>query len=493
MHNLKNTEKILFVFGLLLMASFWFANSVGAATLTTASATLSNPRLSFRALTTAGTSGTSNVTISNSNSYPDYNTNHLFPSDRVCFTNAGPTGCIGSVSYSVATVSGATTFSTGSPLTANVDTSGFAIATQSGSVTLTFTLVTDIPTGGNIYIKIPVSSTGTPNVNDGIPDTGSSVTTDGFDFNKLEPTTVNVSSTGGTCNGGWNTPSVASASGTITITKATSSCSGATMTIVIPNMVNPTPLTGGNHTQGTADAYKIYVATRDGANGVLDSTNVVVAPVEGVLVSATVDQTLSFRIDGVNADSGAYCGVTRAASNPDSTSYAIPWGTLATANSFYNADQMLTVSTNASAGYLVTIEENDQMGLNGNTCTGTTPGADGYTFGAGMCIRDTVCDSSCSESTSSEWVTATNNGLGYSLANVSGTDASFLYNESSRTFSAKQIADVTQGGETKQTIMSNAGPVSGSQIYVCYRLTISGTQPAGYYYNKVKYTATPRF
>ena len=41
--------------------------------------------------------------------------------------------------------------------------------------------------------------------------------------------------------------------------------------------------------------------------------------------------------------------------------------------------------------------------------------------------------------------------------------------------------------------MSNAGPVSGSAAYVCYRIDITGTQPAGYYYNKIKYTAVPTF
>lgn len=476
---LKNVAKILLI-GIFFAGflSFFSPGKINAATLTNASATLSNSRLSYRANTATGTAGTSTVTITGSG-YPDNNTNHLFPGDNICFTNAGPTGCIGSVSYTVATVAGATTFNTATTLTTNVDAAGYVVATQSGNMTLTFTLVSTIPAGGNIYIKIPVASTG--NVNDGIPDTGTTNVTNGFDFNKLQSTNVNVSTTGGTCADGWNNPTVASASGTITITKATSSCAGATVTIVVPGLVNPSPFVT-NHTQGIADAYKIQILTRDGSNNPLDSTNVVVAPIEGVLVSANIDQTLSFTVGGINSGVSACGATTSVATYP----YAVPWGTIATTNSFLNAAQLLTVSTNASSGYVVTVEENDQMGLNGGSCSGA---------GAGEslnCIKDTTCNAACNQVNTAEWTTATNNGLGYTLATVSGTPAVFYYGESGRTFSARQFAD-QEASETKQNIMSWNLPVSSDQAYVCYRISVSGTQPAGYYYNKVKYTATARF
>ena len=456
-----------------------YPSETKAASLTNSSATLSNPRLSYRAHTTNGTSGTSTITIDNASS--DKDTNHLFPSDPVCFLNQGITGCIGGVNYTVANVSSTTTFSLSSPLTQNVDTNGYVTATQSGSLTMTFTLVNTIPVGGNIFITIPVASSG--DVNDGIPDVGTDKTTDGFDFNKLTPTSVNVSSTGGTCTGGWNTPSVASASGTITITKATNSCAGATVTVVVPNLVNPTPFSTGR-SQGQADNYKISILTRDGSNNTLDSASVGVAPVEGVLVSATVDQSLSFIVTGV-ASGQTKCGAI--STTTTSTAYSIPWGTIAVANQFKDAAQVLEVSTNAGGGYSVKIEENDQMGMNGITCTGATAGE------ANDCIKDTTCDAgACTEITSGEWNTATFNGFGYSLANASGTDAAFLYNESARAFSAKQVPD-QEVPETKQIVMSNVGPVSAKQINVCYRISVSGTQPAGYYYNKVKYTATATF
>jgi hypothetical protein len=247
-------------------------------------------------------------------------------------------------------------------------------------------------------------------------------------------------------------------------------------------LINPAPISTG-HTQGTADTYTITVQSRDGSDQVLDDVDMKVAAVEGVLVSATVDETLNFTVAGV-ASSQSTCGQT---TDITTTAYSVPWGTISTTNSFLEGSQQLTVSTNASGGYTVKIEENDQMGKNGVTCTGATAGE------SVSCIKDTTCNgAACSESTSAEWTTATNNGLGYSLANVSGTDATFLYNESARTFSAKQIAD-QEASESKQSIMSNSVPVSGSSAYVCYRISVSGTQPAGYYYNKVKYTATGTF
>jgi hypothetical protein len=209
------------------------------------------------------------------------------------------------------------------------------------------------------------------------------------------------------------------------------------------------------------------------------------------LISATVDETLTFTVGAIAASTPSICNHTTSVA---SSTTSIPWGHFVAANTFYYAAQSLTVSTNAASGYSVTIEENDQMGKNGNVCTGTAPSAGEYTFSAATCIRDTVCAASaCSETSASDWVTAaTYPGLGYSLASLSGTDAPFFYNEKTRTESYKQLAD-KQGGETAAVIMSNSGPVSGSSVYVCYKITIPGTQPAGYYYNIAKYTATATF
>jgi len=486
--------KLVFLVGIIviIIATVYvlFPKDADAA-LTSASVTLSNSRLSYKAGVSSGTSGSSTVTIDGSLN-PDNDTDHLFPGDVVCFTDEGQNGCIGNTTYTVSSIVDGTHFNLTAPLGANLDTSGYAVASQSGTWTVAFTTGTEIPNGGSILITVPMADSA--NGNNGIPDSAGSIATSGFDLGRLAPGNVGIT---GCTDVNWGTPTIATGSGTvdhtITIPRITSSCTGGTaieVTIGGNGIVNAAPITSG-HTQGTADIYGVTATTRNELDGTLDSSVPRAFLVEAVLISATIDESLSFIVAGLSSGS-SYCGNTASVS---ATATSIPWGHLTTANSFYYAAQQLIVNTNSAGGYVVTIEENDQMGKNGNTCTGTSPSAGNYTFGAGTCIRDTVCASgNCSESVASDWTDATNYpGLGYTLASQSGMDAPFFYNEMTRTFSAKQLADKTQGGETAATIMSNSGPVSGSSVYVCYKITVPGNQPSGYYYNIAKYTVTATF
>jgi len=462
-----------------------FPKTVDTAALTVASATLSNSRLSYRAGVSTGTLGSSTVDIDSSGN-SDNNTNHLFPKDVVCFSNAGMLGCSQQTTYTVNSIIDSDTFQMTSSLGENLSGSDLVIATQSGSLTLSFKNTTEIPTDGDILVTIPMADDA--DGNDGFPDSQSSVSTSGFDLNSIA--VADIATTGCT-DGNWvATETISEGSGstdhTIRIDRQTNACAAdSTITVTIdasPGLINPAPITSG-HAQGTADVYPINIKTRDGSNNTLDQIDVDVAPIEAVLVSVSVNETLSFVVAGVNISSST-CGQT---TDVTTTAYSVPWGTIAAPNTFYEAAQQLTLSTNSDGGYAVKIEENDQMGMDGGTCTGTGAGE------AENCIKDSACDATCSESASTEWTTNTNNGMAFSLANQAGTDAVFLYNESARTFSSRQIADVTEGGETRQSVMYNAAAVSAKSVYVCYRISISGTQPAGYYYNKVKYTAIPVF
>jgi len=485
-----------------------FTSKLDSANLTSASATLSNSRLSYRAGVATGAASSSTVTIDASGN-ADNDTNHLFPKDIVCFAGATLNGCYSQSTYTTANIPSTTTFNFtpalgGTALGAN----DLVIATQSGSLTIAFTTVNVIPSNGDILITLPAIDANTTPC-DGFPDTNSTAATNGFDLgdssNRVAAADISVT---GCTDGNWNatetiTCGTSSTNHTIRIDRQTTSCAASSaITVTIdssPGIINPAPINSG-HTQGAADIYEINILTRDGADATLDSSDVKVAPVEGVFVSATVDEALSFSVAAVTADSGSYCGITRTSSTPDSTVYSIPWGTVPStyATATHNAAQQLTVSTNALSGYKVYIEENDQMGRNGNVCTGATPSAGEFTFSAGTCIRDTLCAAgACSHTTSADWTDmATYVGFGYSLANQSGTDAKFLFNESSRAFSSKTPAD-QEAPETRSDsnaeIMTSSVPVSGSSVYACYRIAIPGTQPAGYYYNKIKYTAVSTF
>lgn len=482
------------------------AKVTSAANFTSASATLTNSRFSYRAGVLTGTSGNSVMTIDSSGN-ADNNTNHLFPGDVVCFTDTLENGCIGNTTYTVANIPSTTSINLTAPLANNLLTDGYVIASASAALTLTFTTADVIPINGDLYITIPTLDHAT-RTNDGIPDTAATTALNGFDQGKV--VLGDVTAPASNCTQ-WGTIVVTSGDASndlrIQIPKATATCAASSaLTVIIGsthNLINPAPLT--THTQGQADTYQINIKSRDSAGNTIDQSDVMVAPVEGVLVSATVDETLSLTVAGITADSGSYCGISRTASTPDTTATAIGWGTISPtyAVATHNTEQQVTVSTNAKAGYSVYIEENDQMGKDGNTCTGTAPSAGDFTFSAGRCIRDTACvaNTPCTESAAQDWTDmATYVGLGVSLQDVSGTDALFDWDGkpaettcTGGTFCARQIADVTQGSETRASIMTNTGPVSGSSAYICYRIAITNIQPAGYYYNKVRYTAIPIF
>lgn len=494
--RLVKTVLLLFVVSLLQGFSLSQPAKLDSATLTSASATLSNSRLSYRA-GVSGTPGAGATSIDiDTTGNADNNTNHLFPKDTICFSDSGENGCKDQTTYTVSNIVDSDTFTFTPGLAGALEATDLVIATQSGSLTITFTTVNEIPADGDILITIPAVNVDGKTC-DGIPDTSSDVSSNGFDLSTVAAGDISVT---GCTDANWVTTETitcgtSSTDHTIRIDRQTAACSaGSTITVAIdsdPGIINPAPISSG-HTQGLADVYTINVVTRDGSDNTLDEVDVKVAPVEAVLVSATVDESLTFQIQGVDSGNSA-CGQT---TDVTTTAYSVPWGTLSTADTFKEAAQQLTVSTNADGGYTVKIEENDQMGKNGGTCTGASAGE------TNNCIQDTTCSASgCDESTGYNWTDAsTYRGLGYSLENVEGTNATFVYNSDdpcsstagSGTFCAKQIADM-EASETKQTIMTDTGPVDSKDIYVCFRIAISGTQPAGYYYNKVKYTATATF
>ena len=476
-----------------------FTPSLDTAGFTNASDTLSNGRLSYRAGVATGAASSSLVTIDASGN-ADNDTDHLFPKDVVCYSGSLLDGCHNNTTYTVANIVDTTNFNFTPSLDAvALSANDYVIASQSATHTIAFTLASEVPTAGDIYITIPALDT-TGKTNDYFPDTNSSIATNGFDLGGVGTGDISVASSG--CANNWTVASVtagtASADHLVQINRSTNACvAGSIITVTVGDasnkLINPAPISTG-HTQGAADVYTINVKTRDGSDNTLDQSNIKVAVIEGVLVSATVQETLSVTIAAVSTSTSA-CGAT---TDVTTTATSVPWGTITSFGAFKEAAQTVTVSTNADAGYVVKAEENDQMGKDGIACTGATAGE------SVNCIQDTLCGTvSCSETAGYYWTSTAKYGLGFSLANVSGTDASFLYDSTSEpctttgggtstNFCARQFAD-QEATETKQTIMSNAAPVASSQIYLCYRLNVSTTQPAGYYFNKVQLTATATF
>jgi hypothetical protein len=447
--------------------------------------TLSNSRLSYKGA--VATSGYVNSTTINtaSSSQPDNDTANLFPNDSICFNTTGYV-CHNNVNHTITNIVGANQF-TFTPAETNTIANATAIvASQSALLAVTFKVTTTVPVGGNVKIYIPGHST-QATAQDGMPDQT------GFDSACLGV-------------GGANPCAISSGSFNSDVavtgfTKGTAAYSYSTPNHIVTVPVASTALTSGNTyvitiggtaanrerfvlpapasthtTRGVADSYNIRIATDNGST-TLDDTTVVVAPNDGVLVSTTVPLALTWKINdaanpfGGNIGSGqSVCSLT---TSVGTTATTVPFGTITT-NTFYVAAQSHYISTNASNGYNLTVYATSPV------AGGALAKADGSAS-----IANGTCDGACTTTSAGAWATATNNGFGYTLANETGTDAAFTSNY--------KIFDGTADGASAVTIMSNAGAVSGNRIYVCYKLSVSGTQAAGFYFNNLNYVATPKF
>ncbi len=177
----------------------------------------------------------------------------------------------------------------------------------------------------------------------------------------------------------------------ITITSGTDTVTAGGCVVVLIG----TNATGGVNqmTNPTAGVYGIDVETTS------DSGSTLVAILSHVAVDVTVDETLTFTVTGQ--------GTTDCTTNTTtlSTASAVSFGSV-NEDSFYTACQELLVSTNASNGYSVTVQQDEPL---------TSDALD--TIAAGS------CDGACTVTTAGAWATNTNNGFAYTLANVTGTDA----------------------------------------------------------------------
>ena len=126
----KNKNLTVFALLIALGLSYFLLfpkNKTILASFTAASATLSNARFSYRAGVASGTAATSVINIDGSGN-ADNDTDHLFPKDTVCFTNATQDGCVDDVSYSVANIIDTDTFNIATPLGTTLLATDYVVA-----------------------------------------------------------------------------------------------------------------------------------------------------------------------------------------------------------------------------------------------------------------------------------------------------------------------------------------------------------------------------
>lgn len=473
-------SKFLLGYSLIIFASFYTLLNpapLSSANLTSVKDTLSTSRLSVRARvdSTGTTVGSSRVKLKTSASAPA-NTISTAP------LKAQDSLVIGTGTYTVVDIYDTDEFDV-SPVLASGDADdNDPIYLKIRPIhTVEFTTVSAVA-NGFFQVLLPADAT-TPN--DGNPDD------EGYDFNTSVTVTA-PSDVGSTFD---FVAGVATASGATGCTAPANyhcfefhysgvGAIGQAFSLTIGSGANTpiAPATGTSHTEGTADTYPVLVkqfsnqANPNSATPV-DTTTTRVAHIEAVRVTATVEPTISLSVAGI-ASGTTRCGVS---TDVTTTALSVPFGSMVL-NSFKTLAQDVTVSTNASSGYVVTASENDQLGKDG----GTTPFIPD-SLGNGGAMTHTA---------SAEWTTSTVNGFAYSLENVDAAIIPFQYTTASGncsgTFCARQFADAN-ASEVPQTIFNSNTVANAENAYVCYRLSIGATQAAGDYENQITYTATGTF
>ncbi|PWU22794.1 hypothetical protein C5B42_05095 [Candidatus Cerribacteria bacterium 'Amazon FNV 2010 28 9'] len=449
-------------------------NQTHSLNLTSVTDTLSTSRFSWVGRLAAGNiSGSSIVTLdTTANEYESTSSGNLFTNDTVAIGN----GAAIVTNDTVKNILSLSQFEISPALTSSQTTAGmFIIATRSATHTLSFTTASAVPNGA-FRVLIPTISNAT-NAKDGIPDRG------GFDFSATTPTVTCPSSVGATYNfvGGTATASaVVVGSTTYHAFECRYSGTGAIgqsfTGFTINSLINPAPNSG--HTDGFADSYTYLVQNLDSTHSVVDQTTGAIAVVESVRVTATVDPQITFRIFGVNSGTSV-CGLTTSVTT---TATTVPFGSVSI-SSFTSAAQGLTVATNATNGFAVTALENDQLGRNGNVCTGGGPSF------SNPCIPDSAGDNGLmTSSVTDTWNNNTTVGFAYTLADPnSSTTPAFTFSTGYRKF-----AD-NENSVAAQTIFSGSSVASNQNVFVCYKIIVAPTQQAGDYTNNITYRATATF
>ncbi len=244
----------------------------------------------------------------------------------------------------------------------------------------------------------------------------------------------------------------------VTLTACGAVASGS-KTVVFTNNHVTNPATPGS--------YIVRVAGTQPDSG---DTRVVI--INQVLVSADVATSLFFTVAGL-ASGQTVNGET---TSTTSTATAIAFGTLSPSTPII-AGQELTVSTNSSSGFVVTVKEDQNLI--------SSAGSQIYTFKDGN-----------GQATPIVWAApaaTTGNALTYGHMGVTSDDADLNAGE----FTGSKY--VGNFATTTRVIFSNTGAADGStqnigKVRVAYKIEISGLQAAGSdYSNHLIYVCTPTF
>lgn len=436
---------------------------------------ISNSQLSYYGGVGIGNSaGDSLVKIDTGTSFPSRTTNNLFIGDTISIGLGGSQS-----TYYVKDIGNTAQIMLNTGISAvSVVAGGSIISTRSAVHTVYFEPQVNATNGFWQFLIKATSTTGETN-NDKIPDQN------GFDAGALTAGAITCPFGGGAATVGTSmtitagSPSVTSLYHVVQCPAGAGNTNpvgvGGSMVVGVGNSMLINPSRSQGSTEGAADVFTFIVRHLDATSALLDQTFGKIAIVESVRVTATVDPTLTFTIDGVGATSigSTACGVGTSLSSgaANTTSSVVAFGSLTIGTTGNQLAQRLSCITNASGGYVVSAYE---AGTMKNINTATT-------------IPDTTCNAGgCSYTTATAWTTASTSKseFGYTMTNIG----------SSIPFTAGNFKAFGVGSAQAQNIMArNSLPTGTESAYVCYRITVNTGQEAGDYESKIIYTATATF
>jgi hypothetical protein len=194
----------------------------------------------------------------------------------------------------------------------------------------------------------------------------------------------------------------------------------------------------------TNTTYKIKVKARYGP----DSETAFSVPA----TAATVGVSLTFTISGVASGASVAAGTT----NETTTASTVSFSSIS-ADADRTAAQLLHVEGGGGSGYTVTAQSDADLHTSGSDTIAS--------FGSALADN------------------ANSRGFGYSMQNVTNSDAAFVYSTNGFVFASK-------GFQTSPvTLMSKGSATATSEAYVIYRLRVGPLQATGNYSNQITYTA----
>ncbi|MFH1187104.1 MAG: hypothetical protein V1697_02935 [Candidatus Levyibacteriota bacterium] len=349
--------------------------------------------------------------------------------------------------------------------TANAHTNGTVVTNAvTARHTIAFKLSTPAIATDKLVITFP-----------GAADNTASPSASTFAFNNLQNGNLSISAGGTGCTS-W---SISSPSITCVLNGAITTATTVTITIgsSTPALINPTK----TQTIGTGDLWKLTLKHTDTSDAEKETnTKIAIATIESIQIQGVVDASITMTIAAINngtvvkddntgCDATGFNITTNSGQHPTATSVNL--GTIGT-NMTYAA-QKITISTNASSGYVLTATSSGKL---------INP-VSGHSFpnaqGAGdLTANDLPIPAQMSAGTEAFGIAA----CGTNANTNFDTDPPLFGNPSN-----------SAGNAYYYTLATNASQATNDPTSIVYAVTASGTTPAGTYSTAMTYVATPTF